>query len=91
MCLDDKSENPASNPPQDAHEFLNFLLNSCCDILEKEQREQSTLPPPPPGSRPPPPRTFVHEIFQARLGNAQEVFPFSLSSHASARGLASRG
>ena len=20
---------------QDAHEFLNFLLNSCCDILEK--------------------------------------------------------
>jgi ubiquitin carboxyl-terminal hydrolase 12/46 len=23
---------------QDAHEFLNFLLNSCCDILEKEVR-----------------------------------------------------
>jgi ubiquitin C-terminal hydrolase len=23
---------------QDAHEFLNFLLNSCCDILEKEAR-----------------------------------------------------
>ena len=24
---------------QDAHEFLNYLLNSCCDILEKEARE----------------------------------------------------
>jgi uncharacterized UBP type Zn finger protein len=23
---------------QDAHEFLNYLLNSCCDILEKEAR-----------------------------------------------------
>ena len=32
---------------QDAHEFLNFLLNSCCDILEKEARALCARAAPP--------------------------------------------
>mmetsp|Transcript_9046 Transcript_9046/g.29951 ORF Transcript_9046/g.29951 Transcript_9046/m.29951 type:complete len:351 (+) Transcript_9046:255-1307(+) len=52
---------------QDAHEFLNFLLNECCEILEKAEGPRS---PPAEGAPPPPPvRTFVHNIFQGVLTN----------------------
>ncbi len=53
---------------QDAHEFLNYLLNECIDILHKEwkrtQAAGSTATPPPA-----PPKTFVHKIFEGTLTN----------------------
>lgn len=48
---------------QDAHEFLNFLLNEVCDILQREERART-------GERSgPPPDTWVHDIFQGKLTN----------------------
>ena len=49
---------------QDAHEFLNYLLNECSELLEKEQKQQvkvlgkSTL------AGEAAPSTWVHELFQ---------------------------
>ncbi|KAL8540567.1 hypothetical protein ACS0TY_001991 [Phlomoides rotata] len=68
---------------QDAHEFLNFLLNELVDILEKESpRESSELQPPPiesavngpsneqiNGVKKGPLITWVHKKFQGILTN----------------------
>ncbi|KAK9808564.1 hypothetical protein WJX73_009169 [Symbiochloris irregularis] len=54
---------------QDAHEFLNYLLNECSELLEKEQvqkhKASSTLQ----GTNGAPPTTWVHELFQGKLVN----------------------
>jgi ubiquitin carboxyl-terminal hydrolase 12/46 len=47
---------------QDAHEFLNFLLNEIADILRAEARKQASPDDP---IKP----TFVHEIFEGMLTN----------------------
>ncbi|XP_028755180.1 ubiquitin carboxyl-terminal hydrolase 4-like isoform X1 [Neltuma alba] len=68
---------------QDAHEFLNFLLNELVDILEKEAQaaksDQETSPPSDPGNVPKnglangtkkePLVTWVHKNFQGILTN----------------------
>lgn len=52
---------------QDAHEFLNYLLNQACEILEEEEKRRRGDVPLPPGS--PPINTWVHDIFQGKLVN----------------------
>eukprot|EP00798_Chlamydomonas_sp_ICE-L_P014258 gene14258-20231_t len=47
---------------QDAHEFLNYLLNQACEGLEGEQKQGQT-----PGTPLKP--TWVHDIFQGKLVN----------------------
>ena len=63
---------------QDAHEFLNYLVNECAEILEKEAREGAGDGAGPTAEGPPPsgnggagqgPRTFVPETFQGKLVN----------------------
>ena len=52
------------HPTQDAHEFLNYLLNQAAEILEDEAKKEAVsrgLPPPAQ------PVTWVHEIFQGKL------------------------
>jgi len=57
---------------QDAHEFLNFLLNEICEVLEAEHKQQQG-----PGWRPPSAgapgsqahKTWVHTVFQGSLTN----------------------
>lgn len=52
---------------QDAHEFLNFMLNEIVECLSREMIEKhrkTRLPPPQE-----PPRTFVHELFEGQLSN----------------------
>lgn len=44
---------------QDAHEFLNYLLNQTCEILEGQTKEKGGKPE----------QTWVHEIFQGKLVN----------------------
>ena len=47
---------------QDAHEFLNFLLNECSELLEKAQKAKlagSTKPLPDPL-----PLTWIQKLFQ---------------------------
>mmetsp|Transcript_7748 Transcript_7748/g.14597 ORF Transcript_7748/g.14597 Transcript_7748/m.14597 type:complete len:353 (-) Transcript_7748:250-1308(-) len=52
---------------QDAHEFLNFLLNEICEVLERhdaaEAQAQGLAPPSPPA------KTWVHDVFQGTLTN----------------------
>eukprot|EP00128_Syssomonas_multiformis_P002422 Colp12_sorted_trinity150504_noHs@9728 len=48
---------------QDAHEFLNYLLNQCGELLEKEERAKRGLP------NSEPVKTWVHEIFEGTLTN----------------------
>ncbi len=60
--------NKLSAPTQDAHEFLNYLLNQMGESLEAQAKARggaasSTAP----GAPPPP--TWVHNIFQGRLVN----------------------
>lgn len=60
---------------QDAHEFLNYLLNTIADILQAEKQQQANSKPKnsTPGqkdqqnSKPDP--TWVHDIFQGQLTN----------------------
>ena len=52
---------------QDAHEFLNYLLNQVCEILKDEDKRRQGGAPLPLGT--PPPTTWVHEIFQGKLVN----------------------
>ena len=54
-------------PCQDAHEFLNYLLNQCSELLEKDQVDalRSSGKPPP---QPLPP-TWIQELFQACSGS----------------------
>ncbi|RHY57590.1 hypothetical protein DYB30_006079 [Aphanomyces astaci] len=64
---------------QDAHEFLNYVLNAMCDQVESELKAaaglsspQSSVPPSPtsPSSASPSPyKTWVHEIFEGILTN----------------------
>ena len=51
---------------QDAHEFLNYVLNECVEILEKEHRAAH---PTPAGASAPPITTWIHDIFQGQLTN----------------------
>lgn len=52
---------------QDAHEFLNYLLNQACEILEEEEKRKRGGAALPTGM--PPPTTWVHDIFQGKLVN----------------------
>lgn len=59
---------------QDAHEFLNYLLNTIADILQEERKQEKQNGRLPNGnidnennSQPDP--TWVHEIFQGTLTN----------------------
>lgn len=56
---------------QDAHEFLNYLLNECSELLEKEQRQQLKACGQPAAASPSdqPAPTWVHELFQGKLVN----------------------
>lgn len=52
---------------QDAHEFLNFILNNVAECLRQESSEsyrRNRLPPP--KELPP---TFVHDLFEGQLAN----------------------
>lgn len=59
---------------QDAHEFLNYLLNTIADILQEERKQEKQNGRLPNGnvdseSNSPPDPTWVHEIFQGTLTN----------------------
>uniref|UniRef100_A0A8D2KUY0 ubiquitinyl hydrolase 1 n=1 Tax=Varanus komodoensis TaxID=61221 RepID=A0A8D2KUY0_VARKO len=62
---------------QDAHEFLNYLLNTVADILQEERKQEKQNGRLPNGSigtennntQVPPDPTWVHEIFQGTLTN----------------------
>lgn len=59
---------------QDAHEFLNYLLNTIADILQEERKQEKQNGRLPNGnvdseSSSPPDPTWVHEIFQGTLTN----------------------
>lgn len=73
---------------QDAHEFLNFLLNELVDILEKEESNATKTSPDASstlqsgknasGDKKEPLVTWVHKNFQVRyfsLGLSDSVFP----------------
>lgn len=61
---------------QDAHEFLNYLLNTIADLLQEEKKQDKqngklangTLDSQKSNSTPPS-TTWVHEIFQGTLTN----------------------
>lgn len=64
---------------QDAHEFLNYLLNECSELLEKEAKSMkghissAKLPNgayAPTNHSSPPPATWVHDLFQATTASA---------------------
>ena len=48
---------------QDAHEFFNYTLNECCEILEREHRKKH------PSAANESVTTWIHEIFQGHLTN----------------------
>lgn len=55
---------------QDAHEFLNYLLNQACEILEEEEKKRRGNADSAGGAAGAPSiTTWVHEIFQGRLVN----------------------
>ncbi|ETV98161.1 hypothetical protein, variant 1 [Aphanomyces invadans] len=64
---------------QDAHEFLNFVLNAMCDQVEAELKAATGLtssvvsappsPTSPSSASPSPYKTWVHEIFEGVLTN----------------------
>uniref|UniRef100_A0ACB8FHV9 Ubiquitin carboxyl-terminal hydrolase 12-A n=1 Tax=Sphaerodactylus townsendi TaxID=933632 RepID=A0ACB8FHV9_9SAUR len=60
---------------QDAHEFLNYLLNTIADILQEERKQEKQNGRLPNGNidcennNCPPDPTWVHEIFQGTLTN----------------------
>lgn len=59
---------------QDAHEFLNYLLNTVADILQEEKKQEKQNGRLPNGSidsenNNSPDPTWVHEIFQGTLTN----------------------
>ena len=67
---------------QDAHEFFNYTLNECCEILEREARARRDRDPPDEAERADgtatdtrgaaPVTTWIHEIFQGHLTNETE-------------------
>lgn len=62
---------------QDAHEFLNYLLNTIADLLQEERKQDKTngrlangtLDSQNNNSNATPAPTWVHEIFQGTLTN----------------------
>ncbi|KAK7503716.1 hypothetical protein BaRGS_00004839 [Batillaria attramentaria] len=54
---------------QDAHEFLNYLLNTVADLLQAEKKSNSKTAPGTDNSNSKPDPTWVHEIFQGTLTN----------------------
>lgn len=62
---------------QDAHEFLNYLLNTIADLLQEERKQEKTngrlangtLDSQNNNSNATPAPTWVHEIFQGTLTN----------------------
>ena len=60
---------------QDAHEFFNYTLNECCEILEREARAARDRAADPAGDdaeHRAPITTWIHEIFQGHLTNETE-------------------
>ena len=67
---------------QDAHEFFNYTLNECCEILEREARARRDRDPPDEAEGADgtatdtrgavPVTTWIHEIFQGHLTNETE-------------------
>lgn len=72
---------------QDAHEFLNYLLNTIADILQEERKQEKQNGRLPNGSMDsesssPPDPTWVHEIFQGTLTNETRCLTCeTVSSH----------
>lgn len=70
---------PCAHTPQDAHEFLNYLLNTMSETLEAAAKadakaqgqqlgqQQQQQPGRPPGQGQQQPPTWVQEIFQGKL------------------------
>jgi ubiquitin carboxyl-terminal hydrolase 12/46 len=52
---------------QDAHEFLNFMLNDVVECLRRETLEQVRRRREEPPNEPP--RTFIHDLFEGELSN----------------------
>lgn len=52
---------------QDAHEFLNFLLNDLCETLEKEHKQRAAGPPAAQDHDAPAWKSFVQQLFQGCL------------------------
>lgn len=68
--LKEDNELFASFMHQDAHEFLNYLLNEVCDLLEKEEKaKRPAAAGPKSGQSPQTVKTWVHDIFQGKLVN----------------------
>lgn len=73
--LQKENEQFASYTQQDAHEFLNYLLNAIADILQEERKQEKQNGRLRSGdvdnedNRSTPDLTFVHEIFQGTLTN----------------------
>jgi ubiquitin carboxyl-terminal hydrolase 12/46 len=65
--LKEDNELFASFMHQDAHEFLNYLLNEACDILEKE--DKARRPADSKATNQQSVKTWVHDIFQGKLVN----------------------
>ena len=51
---------------QDAHEFFNFVVNECCEVLVKQHRREH---PTPDGEETKPVKTWIHDIFEGGLTN----------------------
>lgn len=50
---------------QDAHEFLNYLLNECSELLEKEAKDKAqAASKQQQANGAPAPVTWIHELFQ---------------------------
>ena len=65
---------------QDAHEFLNYLLNECAELLEKREKKATGQGAGPAGSEasasddpsapaPYKPKTWIHSIFEGGLSH----------------------
>ncbi len=87
---------------QDAHEFLNYLLNDIAETLVKEKKlpgrprgaeEHAASPPAGRSSgqpRPAPPATWVHELFQGVLTNETKCLCCETAREAAAPALWAR-
>lgn len=76
-CLSFSTELFDNYMQQDAHEFLNYLLNTIADLLQEERKQEKTngrlangtLDSQNNNSNATPAPTWVHEIFQGTLTN----------------------
>ncbi|KAF0743822.1 hypothetical protein Ae201684P_004139 [Aphanomyces euteiches] len=83
-----QSENEMFRGPmhQDAHEFLNYVLNQICDLVEAEHKKDSSSSPPssptsPSSSSRSPFKTWVHEIFEGVLTNETKCLECNTVTH----------